>query len=82
MVKVNNKQTMMPCTDNDSVCYYGTIVSGFMGGFGGYAVIEGAAITDSQPPEAGTISMTANYKESPNDGQQFSVGDTVSGTFQ
>ncbi len=81
-IKVNNMQTLLPCTDNDPICYIMPVVHGFSGGFSGSAVVEGAPITDTQPPEAGSVSLTVNYRESPGEGDNFSTGDFIQGLFQ
>ncbi len=82
MVKVNNVQARTPCTDTDPICYIIPIVSGFTGGFHGEAIVEGASITDTNPPEDGTVSLTATYKETYGSGTTLTAGDIVSGTFQ
>ena len=82
MVKVNNVDSRTPCTDSDPICYVVPIVSGFTGGYTGEAIVEGASVTDTNPPETGTVSLTATYKETPGAGNSISAGDIVTGTFQ
>jgi hypothetical protein len=52
------------------------------GGFAGEFIVNGAPITDMSPPAEGYVSIDANYKDSPGEGDTTIVHISVPGTFQ
>jgi len=52
------------------------------GGFCGWFTVQGASINDSNPPESGTVTLSASYNQTPGGGVRKNETITVAGTFE
>jgi len=52
------------------------------GGFHGWFTVKGAALTDMNPAESGTVTLTISYNQTPGGGVRIDETITTSGTFE
>jgi hypothetical protein len=52
------------------------------GGFSGWFTVKGADVTDTSGPEAGTVTLTLSYNQTPGGGVRLDQSITSSGTFE